>query len=206
MSRVCAAARKNGLRPVQSYAVVAETAEAALAKIEERQPGVPAEFLAVHEEPYGIALGRRSDMSEADLEQVRATAAFLRDPLSWRPRARKAAGPVPSAVPSAVLGPDGRRVGGSQLRLLRLLRDRGPWHRGCGWHGCGDYETSKLADALLERGLAREDGRVSARVRRKGLPVDMAPTEFVLRYAASEEGLAVLALHEGLARAAGAGS
>lgn len=157
---------------MQGYAVLAESAEEALTKLEARQPGVPAAFLAVHEEVYGVALGRRSDLTDDDVDQVRETAAALRDPLSWR--TRKKLGTEASAS-HALLAPDGNRIGDRQLHLLRLLRDKGPWYRGGSWNAYGAYETDKLARALLERGLVCEAGHATAKVRRRSLPADLAP-------------------------------
>ena len=196
VSRVCANGRKSGKHPVQCYAVVADTAQGALEKIEARQPGVPAAFLAVHEEAYGIALGRRFDAPAADLEAMRESAAALHNPLCWKPRKKR----EPDAPARLSEEAGGRRVGNNQLRLLRLLEAKGRWHRGIGWGTGGDFETAKLADALLTRGLLETNEHVLVRVRRQGLPANLAPQTRAPVFVLSEAGRAVLALDDRLKR------
>jgi hypothetical protein len=116
---------------------------------------------------------------------------MLHDPLRWKPRKRQQAANKPSSLAAMA---DGRRVGDNQLRLLRLLEAKGPWHRGLKWGLGGMFKTAKLADALLTRGLLEVTAHVLVKVRRQGLPADMAPQTREPVFVLSETGRAVLVL------------
>lgn len=50
-----------------------------------------------------------------------------------------------------------RQIGSLQATLLRLLRERGGWHRGCGWVWDSPSKTEAILKALVERGKATVD-------------------------------------------------
>ena len=47
-----------------------------------------------------------------------------------------------------------RKLGKTQVSVLRSLREHGGWWAGCGWIWSNRSETIKLLDSLVKRGLA----------------------------------------------------
>jgi len=77
-----------------------------------------------------------------------------------------------------------RKIGTTQIEVLKMLSEHGRWADGCGWTWSTKSNTERIMESLVKRGLAERTGTIVIRREVMGYAITEAGTKAVCEVSA----------------------